>query len=235
VTTAPIIPTACHPEGVPPAHERVIPRDFGGTGPEESAVSAPAPADPSSPGPDGTSRGDKVIAIGNRQPLVHSRNDGSFLEATAATLLAAAATVLALAVVSCGGGTPEPAALDTRNEACASCRMAVSSAVFASQLVAPGELPRFFDDLGCLADYLRAGKTPAGATAFVTDHRTKAWVRADRAVYTRVPGLETPMGSHVIAHADAASRDADPEARTGQPVSAAELFGPAGAPVGGAK
>jgi copper chaperone NosL len=113
--------------------------------------------------------------------------------------------------------------------------MAVSSAVFASQLVAPGELPRFFDDLGCLADYLKAGKAPKGATAFVADHRTKAWVRADRAVYTRVPGLETPMGSHVIAHADAASRDADPAAKTGVPVSAAELFGPAGAPVGGAK
>ena len=94
--------------------------------------------------------------------------------------------------------------------------MAVSSAAFASQLVAPGELPRFFDDLGCLADYLKAGKAPAGATAFVADHRTRAWVRADRAVYTRVPGLETPMGSHAIAHADAASRDADPDARTGQ-------------------
>ena len=138
--------------------------------------------------------------------------------------LLAAATTLALAV-ACGGGAPEPAALDTRNEQCASCRMAVSSAVFASQLVAPGELPRFFDDLGCLADYLKAGKAPKGATAFVVDHRTKAWVRADRAVYTRVPGLETPMGSHVIAHADAASRDADPDAKTGQPVSAAELFG----------
>ena len=135
------------------------------------------------------------------------------------------ATVVALAAVACGSGAPEPAALDTRNEPCASCRMAVSSAVFASQLVAPGELPRFFDDLGCLADYLETGKAPARATAFVADHRTKAWVRADRAVYTRVPGLETPMGSHVIAHADAASRDADPVAKTGQPVSAAELFG----------
>jgi copper chaperone NosL len=145
------------------------------------------------------------------------------------------AVLLALAMVACGGGTPEPATLDTRNESCASCRMAVSSAAFASQLVAPGELPRFFDDLGCLADYLKAGKAPAGATAFVADHRTKAWVRADRAVYTRVPGLETPMGSHAIAHADAASRDADPAAKTGQPVSAAELFGRSGAPVGGAR
>ena len=107
--------------------------------------------------------------------------------------------------------------------------MAVSSAVFASQLVAPGELPRFFDDLGCLADYLKAGKAPAGATAFVADHRTKAWVRADRAVYTRVPGLETPMGSHAIAHADAASRDADPDARTGAPLTRRSSSGPAGA------
>ena len=143
------------------------------------------------------------------------------------------ATFFALAVAC--GGEPGPAPLDTRNEQCASCRMAISSAVFASQLVAPGEVPRFFDDLGCLADYLRAGKAPAGATAFVSDHRTKAWVRADRAVYTRVPGLETPMGSHVVAHVDAASRDQDPDARAGAPVSAAEVFGTGGLPVGDAK
>jgi copper chaperone NosL len=142
--------------------------------------------------------------------------------------------VLAVTVAAaCGGGAPEPAPLDTRNEACASCRMAVSSAVFASQLVAPGELPRFFDDLGCLGDFLKAGRAPKGATAFVADHRTKAWVRGDRAVYTRVPGLETPMGSHVIAHADASSRDQDPDARGGSPVTAAEILGPGGPPLGG--
>ena len=143
--------------------------------------------------------------------------------------------LLAALTAACGGGAPEPAALDTRNEPCASCRMAVSDGRFASQLVAPGELPRFFDDLGCLADYCKAGKAPAGAVAFVADHRTKAWMRADRAVYTRVAGLQTPMGSHVIAHADAASRDVDPDAKPGTPVSTTELFGPAGAPAGGAK
>jgi copper chaperone NosL len=137
--------------------------------------------------------------------------------------------------VACLAGAPEPQPLDTRNEQCASCRMAVSNARFSSQLVAPGELPRFFDDLGCLADYLKEGKAPAGATAFVADHRTKAWVPADRAVYTRVPGLETPMGSHVIAHGDAASREADPAARTGAPLAPSDLFGPAGPPAGGAR
>jgi copper chaperone NosL len=152
--------------------------------------------------------------------------------ATPRKLLGTTLLCVTPALVACGGGPPEPAALDTRNEQCASCRMAVSTALFASQLVAPGELPRFFDDLGCLGNYLKAGKAPAGATAFVADHRTKAWVRADRAIYTKVTGIETPMGSHVIAHADEASRDQDPDARGGSPVASAELFGPAGPPGG---
>jgi copper chaperone NosL len=112
--------------------------------------------------------------------------------------------------------------------------MAVSDARFAAQLVAPGELPRFFDDLGCLADYLKAGKAPANAVAFVADHRTKVWFQAADAVYTRVPGLATPMGSHWIAHADAASREADAEARPGAPVLSAEILGHA-APGHGAR
>jgi copper chaperone NosL len=112
--------------------------------------------------------------------------------------------------------------------------MAVSDARFASQLVAPGELPRFFDDLGCLTTFLKAGRAPAGAVAFVADHRTGGWVRADSAIYTRVPGLETPMGSRLMAHADPASRDQDQGAGGGTPVSAVELFGPGGPPAGSA-
>lgn len=136
----------------------------------------------------------------------------------------------AVVAVACSSSTPQPAPLDTRNEQCSSCRMAVSDARFASQLVAPGELPRFFDDLGCLASFLKAGKAVAGAAAFVADHRTKAWIRADRAVYARVPGLATPMASHLVAHADSDSRDQDEGARGGTPVAAAELFGPNGPP-----
>jgi copper chaperone NosL len=145
------------------------------------------------------------------------------------------ATALVLAAVGCGGGVPQPAQLDTRSEQCGFCRMAVSDAGFAAQLVAPGELPRFFDDVGCLANYLKARKVATGAVAFVADHRTKAWIRAERASYTRVPGLETPMGSNVIAHEGAASRDADADAKTGAAVSATELFGAAGPPGGGAE
>jgi copper chaperone NosL len=112
--------------------------------------------------------------------------------------------------------------------------MAVSDPRFAAQLVASGEEPRFFDDLGCLRDWLRAHPDrPRGARAFVADHRTKAWVPAAAALYTRVPGLETPMSSHLVAHESPASRDADADAAAGRPLTAAEVFGSAGPPGGG--
>ena len=135
-------------------------------------------------------------------------------------------TLAIAAAVGCSEGPPPPAPLDTRNEWCGSCRMAVSDARLASQLVAPSEEPKFFDDLGCLARYLRATKAPPpGMRAYVADHRTKAWVSAADAVYTRVPGLETPMASHLLAHADDASRDADPDARGGTSVTPIDVFG----------
>ena len=118
-----------------------------------------------------------------------------------------------------------------RNDACAHCRMAVSDPRFASELVAPHEEPRFFDDLGCLRDWLRAHpELPRGTVAYVADHRTGTWVRAAGATYARVPGLETPMSSHLVAHGDAASRDADRSVGGAIPIAAAEIFGPAGAP-----
>jgi len=162
----------------------------------------------------------------------------------------ALAAVAAALLAACAGGPPPPAPLDTRNDACAYCRMAVSERRFAAQVVAPAEEPLFFDDLGCLRSWLgdenengdrlsfsgESGTLPISPTtekdnlspfsiAYVADHRTGEWVPASVAVYTEVPGLETPMGSHLIAHADAASRAADPIASSGKAARAAEVFG----------
>lgn len=136
---------------------------------------------------------------------------------------------------ACGGGPEPPAPLDTTSESCRHCRMAVSEARFAGQIVAPGEEPVFFDDVGCLGAYLiKADPLARGAIAYVTDHRTGEWVPAADAIYTRVADLATPMGSHLMAHVDAASRDADAVARRGVPVQPREIFGPSGPP-GGAR
>jgi len=143
------------------------------------------------------------------------------------------ALLLTVLLAACASGPPPPAALDTKNESCAWCRMAVSDARFAGQIVAPSEEPRFFDDVGCLGHFVAGEKARRpGAVAYVADHRTRTWVRADAALYTQVASLATPMGSHLIAHADAASRDADPDAKGGTPRTPAELFGPGGAPGG---
>ena len=39
-------------------------------------------------------------------------------------------------------------------DACAHCRMVIVSQATAAQIAAPGEEPRFFDEIGCLRDYL---------------------------------------------------------------------------------
>lgn len=144
-----------------------------------------------------------------------------------------ASMLAALLAIACASGPSAPVDLDTRNEACTWCRMAISEVRFAGQLVAPSEEPRFFDDVGCLGQYVSASKgLPLGTVAFVADHRTKAWVRAGTAVYTRVAAVATPMGSHLLAHADLGSRDADPDAKGGTPRTLVEVFGAAGPPGG---
>ncbi len=139
-----------------------------------------------------------------------------------AGVLAAAAVLLA----ACTAGPPVPATLDTANDTCAQCRMAVSDRRFAAQIVAPGEEPLFFDDLGCLRAYIEGHRDlPNGATAFVADHRTGEWVAAADALFSRTSSVATPMASGLLAHRDAASRDGDPEAAGAEVVPAAELLG----------
>lgn len=106
--------------------------------------------------------------------------------------------------------------------------MAVSDRRFAAQIVAPGEEALFFDDLGCLRDYLSAsGNTVSdGAVVFVADHRTAEWVDARQALFTRRESVATPMASGLMAHRDTSSLKEDREAQGAVAVAPGEiLFG----------
>ena len=136
------------------------------------------------------------------------------------------ATFVAAGAAGCSGSSLEPASLDTRNDQCRNCRMAVSDRHFAAQIVAPGEEPLFFDDIGCLREFAaERSNLAAGAVAFVADHRTAEWVDAARALYTENHAVSTPMNSGLMAHRDSQSRNQDPAARGGQPVSAGDILG----------
>jgi copper chaperone NosL len=102
--------------------------------------------------------------------------------------------------------------------------MVLSDVSSAAQIVAPGEEPRFFDDLRCLRDYLSANPLPKAALVYVVDHRTHAWVEAARATFASAPAIETPMGSHLLAYADENSMAADSHA-AGTRVSVEEALG----------
>jgi len=138
----------------------------------------------------------------------------------------ATVAVIVVCLSGCASGPPEPAALDPANDACARCRMAVSDRRFAAQIVAPGQEPIFFDDLGCLREYLAAPERRLAqeAVVFVADHRTSEWVDARRAVFTRRADLATPMASGLMAHRDTSSLREDPEARGGVTVAPGELL-----------
>ena len=116
--------------------------------------------------------------------------------------------------------------------ACAFCRMAIADAHLAAEVVAPGEEPRQYDDIGCLAADLQKRGAPDRARAFVADYRSGTLVPAGDAVYSRADSIATPMGSHLVAHADAAARDADARVRGDARLTAREVFGADGLPGG---
>jgi copper chaperone NosL len=103
--------------------------------------------------------------------------------------------------------------------------MLVSDPRTAAQLVAPGEEPLFFDDLGCLGRYLREHPPRRGAMVYVADHRTGEWVPAREALYVMQPAASTPMGSHLLGYGSASSRNADPVSRGAPSVPAGLVLG----------
>jgi len=79
------------------------------------------------------------------------------------------ALLLAGLLGGCSAGPAAPVDIDTTADVCAHCRMTIVSSTTAAQIVARGEEPTIFDDLGCLRDYVAAAGLPAGALVFVAD------------------------------------------------------------------
>ena len=130
-----------------------------------------------------------------------------------------------LVMTACAPGPPGPSTIRLGEDACANCRMTIVGLETAAQIVSPGAEPIMFDEIGCLRDYLADHPLAADATVFVADHRSGQWIDARSAVFTKTT-TRTPMSSGLLAHADVASRDADPSARDGQLVAAADVLAP---------
>lgn len=123
-----------------------------------------------------------------------------------------AVAALAIAVSACGGGAPEPVPIVLDEDACSHCRMAISQREYAAELVTPQGRVERFDDIGCLAAWLREHGRPAGAALFAVDYASGEWLAAEDATYVVSPRLPTPMRSGLAAFGDpAAARAATAE------------------------
>lgn len=145
--------------------------------------------------------------------------------------------LLSLLLAGCpAGGPPEGGPPDVRYavDPCDRCQMIVSEERFAAAYVTPTREVRRFDDLGCLTAFLQERPEDV-AEVWVHDHEAKGWLRGREATYVRAPGVITPMGSGLLAAADAARAGALAE-RAGGEVLAYDAFlslGPAAWPQGG--
>lgn len=118
-----------------------------------------------------------------------------------------AAALLACALAGCARARPgDVPTVRYGTDPCARCGMVVSEERFAGGYVDREGRAVVFDDPGELVAAQEADPAIKDA-AYVHDAATGAWLRARDAVFVRVPGLATPMGSGTAAFATRAEAD----------------------------
>ena len=104
-------------------------------------------------------------------------------------------------IAGCAGNEVRPIELYPE-DACASCRMAVSDPAFASEIITMEDEVLKFDDLRCMENYRRDHATMKIRAIFVKDYGTRAWLPYEHSIIVRT-SIDTPMGSGKIAAASA--------------------------------
>ena len=101
-----------------------------------------------------------------------------------------------------GCARPAPRSIAVGQEACRHCHMTIADPRFAAELVTTKGKVFVFDDVGCLAAFVREGSVPAAQqhSLWVYDYlRPDSLLDARQAVYLSVDTLGTPMASHFVA------------------------------------
>ncbi len=112
-----------------------------------------------------------------------------------------------LSLLTTAACAPEPRAVRLGQDECAHCRMQVATAEYAAELVTAKGRQYVFDDVICMAGFLREQPATAGTgpQVFVADFNQPAhWLAVARASFVRSPALQTPMHGQTAAFASAA-------------------------------
>jgi copper chaperone NosL len=127
-----------------------------------------------------------------------------------------------LGLVSCHAGKPQPVGLVLNEEACSQCQMAISQREFAAEVVFAGGDAEFFDDIGCMASWVKSHK-PEKAGIFVVDGAGGEWLDGSAAYYVRSARFHSPMSYGILAYRTAEDAKAAAEANEGTLLSWRQL------------
>jgi len=105
-----------------------------------------------------------------------------------------------------------PQVIHYGEDSCERCRMIISDKRFAAELIDQKGEALKFDDVGCMADYMK-GSEKEGAkplAMYVTDFGTGEWIDAGKAFYLLNPELKSPMGYNIAAFGSAGAMKGSP-------------------------
>jgi len=143
--------------------------------------------------------------------------------------LEAVAAAAALAgLLGCQGGRPGPVEIPLNEESCSHCRMAVSEREFAAEAVAPDGRVDYFDDIGCLAAWVRERRPSPEVALYVVDFETGEWLAAESAYYVKSDQIPTPMSFGLVAFGDAERADRASEKFEGRRLTWQQVLSEAG-------
>jgi copper chaperone NosL len=106
-----------------------------------------------------------------------------------------------LSLSSCSAQGPKPIRLN--KDACAYCKMTITDAQFAAQLITPKNRHYLFDDITCMLSYQNENEEATNSQFYIADFcRPSAFVDAKAALYLESDSLRSPMGGNTAAFAE---------------------------------
>jgi nitrous oxide reductase accessory protein NosL len=115
-------------------------------------------------------------------------------------LITAVALICSLFLIAnCQKHAIGPVALGPE-DMCSYCKMAISEKQYAAELIDSEGQAFKFDDIGCMANFIKSKKNTVKAVAyFVMDFNERQWTKAENAFYVRSSELSTPMNGGIVA------------------------------------
>lgn len=126
----------------------------------------------------------------------HRKPGGFFKRKTPAI---AAASALLLLSFSC---STKPRAFEAGKDTCHFCKMTITDTRYGGQLITKKGKQFNFDDLSCMAGFLKSGAEEPGnisKTLTVLFEKPNTFLEVEKASFVVSPFLKSPMGSHTAA------------------------------------